>query len=77
MAVTGEGKDRRGDYQETLADASSILRLGLGCFTETIGTEPWKGGGRRLRIHRQPVNTVVLGVKRAPGPVRVSRVWNV
>jgi hypothetical protein len=77
MVVTGEGKGRRGDYQETLADASSIRRLGLGCFTGMTGTKPWKGGGRRLRIHRQPVNTVVLGVQRAPGPVRVSRVWNV
>jgi hypothetical protein len=36
-----------------------------------------RGGRRRPRIIRRPVSTVVPGVKRAPGPVRVSCVRNV
>ena len=42
MAATGEGKDRRGDYQGTLADASSRKHPGLGWFS---------GGSRRLPRH--------------------------
>ena len=38
---------------------------------------PLQGGRRRLRKTRWPMNTAVLGVERASGPVRVSRVWNV
>jgi hypothetical protein len=37
MAVTGEGKDRRGDYQETLADASSLPHPGLGRVAGVAG----------------------------------------
>ena len=76
MAVTGEGKDRRGDYQGTLADASSCKHPGLGCVPG------WQG----LAVERRqataahvawPVGTAVSGVERAPGPVRVSCVRNV
>ena len=38
MTVTGEGKDRRGDYQETLADASSHGHPGLGGCAGVAGT---------------------------------------
>ena len=38
VAVTGEGKDRRGDYQGTLADASSCKHPGLGCVSGVAGT---------------------------------------
>ena len=38
MAATGEGKDRMGDYQGTLADASSRQHPGLGCVAGVAGT---------------------------------------
>src|SRR6266436_8616525 len=38
MVVTGEGKDRRGDYQGTLADASSGQHPGLGGCAGVAGT---------------------------------------
>ncbi len=38
---------------------------------------PLRGGRRRPRTARWPVSTAVPGVKRAPGPVRVSCVRNV
>jgi hypothetical protein len=76
MAVTGKGKDRRGDYQGTLADASSCKHPGLGGFPG------WQGPAVERRqataVHAaRPVGTVVPGVERAPGPVRVSCVRNV
>jgi hypothetical protein len=76
MAATGEGKDRRGDYQGTLADASSRKHPGLGWFPG------WQGPAVERRqaaaAHGAwPVGTVVPGVERAPGPVRVSCVRNV
>jgi len=64
MAATGEGKDRRGDYQGTLADASSCKHPGLGGFPG------WQG----LAVERRqaaaahvawPVGTAVPGVERA------------
>ena len=76
MAATGEGKDRRGDYQGTLADASSRKHPGLGWFFRGGRDRPLRGGRRRPRIS-WPVGTVVPGVERAPGPVRVSCVRNV
>ena len=49
MAATGEGKDRRGDYQGTLADASSrTIHSGLGCCAGMVG-----GTRRRLRGGRR------------------------
>jgi hypothetical protein len=38
IAATGAGKDRMGDYQETLADASSPPHPGLGCVAGVAGT---------------------------------------
>jgi hypothetical protein len=50
MAATGAGKDRMGDYQGTLADASSPPHPGLGCITGVAGTSRCEaaGGGRGL-----------------------------
>ena len=45
MAVTGEGKDRRGDYQGTLADASSRSHPGLGRCAGMAGTGRCKAAG--------------------------------
>ncbi len=45
IAVTGEGKDRRGDYQGTLADASSHAHPGLGGCTGMTGTGRWEAAG--------------------------------
>jgi hypothetical protein len=45
MAVTGEGKDRRDDYQETLADASSLIHPGLGGCTGVLGTGRCEAAG--------------------------------
>jgi hypothetical protein len=66
-----------GDYQETLADASSRSHPGLGSCAGMIGTGRWKaaGGGHGCGDGQQ--GTVVPGVERAPGPVRVLRVRKV
>src|SRR5258708_207800 len=71
MVATGEGKDRRGDYQGTLADASSRLHPGLGLLGRGGRDRPRRGGRRRPRMHPWPAGTAVLGGERAPGPVRV------
>src|SRR6185312_1854445 len=66
-----------GDYQETLADASTSPHLGLGGGCGVNRDRPMEGGGRRPRMRRWPANTVVPGVERAPNPVRVSCVRKV
>jgi hypothetical protein len=55
-----------GDYQETLADASSRSHPGLGSCAGMIGTGRWKaaGGGHGCGDGQQ--GTVVPGVERAP-----------
>jgi len=75
-AATGEGKDRRGDYQGTLADASSRKHPGLGGFPGWQGPAAERRQAAAAHASR-PVGTVVPGVERAPGPVRVSCVRNV
>src|SRR5216683_3153812 len=70
MAATGEGKDRRGDYQETLADASSPEHPGLGGSAGVAGTGRCEaaGGGHGPRVageHRCPRGTE--GARPGPG----------
>ena len=76
MAVTGAGKDRRGDYQGTLADASLVQLPGLGGCAGMKGTAAERRQATAAECPRS-VGTAVPGVQRAPGPVRVSFVRNV
>ena len=54
---------------------TSTSRAGWLCRDDR--NRPLRGGRRRPRTTRWPADTAVPGVKRAPGPVRVSRVRNV
>jgi hypothetical protein len=76
MAATGAGKDRRGDYQGTFADASLVQLPGLGGCAGMTGTAAERRQATAAECPR-PVGTAVPGVQRAPGPVRVSFVRNV
>src|SRR5262249_21712145 len=60
-----------------LADASSRLHPGTECWTGVNRDRPMKGGMRRSGRLADREGTAVPGVKRAPGPSRVSRVRNV
>ena len=76
MVATGEGKDRHG--------ATTREPLMMPRHTDIPGWVAfpgWQGlaaGKRRAMVADQsrPVDTVVPGVERAPGPVRVSCVRN-
>jgi hypothetical protein len=68
MEATGEGRDRRGDYQGTLADASSHAHPGPGGCAEMTGTGRCEAaGGSHGDINGQR-DTAVPGVEDAHKP---------
>src|SRR5258708_37762780 len=76
MAATGKGKDRRGDYQGTLADASSKPHPGLGGCAGVTGTaavrrQATAADGPMAGEHRCPRGKE--GARPGPGLMRAER----